>query len=509
MQRSPKKQENQQMSGEMFHKKQRVQHCSSCKNHGIKSPKRGHRCRYGTCDCILCKLLKLAQMAMRHQQRVWRHQKMKLKCENGELEDLTNLLDSNGETKSQVCDKCRNHNLLIRKRNHQCKFSSCNCDYCTLTFKRREIMKHLQRVRRSGVVSDAKADAKREVLEAEEFYEQNKAQYEDVGEENNSNLSDEDPEFGTFQSVDDQHSLESREERQSPCSQPCDLKNEEALDFSKGERQWEDTMHESPISDLSASAVDQPPQHDLAAHLPTPGEQYNSTPEMMCYSPPSNRPPSTEGLSPPPLIKVDFTRTPSRGGACSYYPKSQPASPTSPYDKTERKNPYHREQHLATSSIPMKFTVDRVPSNLQSRSGMIRPHIQYSHTMSAVTQLQAYIASLGLAHSRMGVPMEVQNQLKDLQMGSSTEGMYCPSSLSLSLAHFQSHLSNSIRLGNGYHPIPIRPEPLLPHYPPLMRPLCYQMDPPRTNINFSSDLYHPPRLNFLDPSRQPQIDRFQ
>ncbi|RXG54941.1 hypothetical protein Avbf_15209 [Armadillidium vulgare] len=44
------------------------------------------------------------------------------------------------------------------KRNHQCPFQNCKCDYCSLTFKRREIMKHQQRVRRSRITSQVESD---------------------------------------------------------------------------------------------------------------------------------------------------------------------------------------------------------------------------------------------------------------------------------------------------------------------------------------------------------------
>ena len=52
----------------------RRQHCTLCKNHGHKVLKNGHVCKLKSCKCELCKLTTKAQIAMRHQQALWRHQ---------------------------------------------------------------------------------------------------------------------------------------------------------------------------------------------------------------------------------------------------------------------------------------------------------------------------------------------------------------------------------------------------------------------------------------------------
>ncbi|CAL4070179.1 unnamed protein product, partial [Meganyctiphanes norvegica] len=48
----------------------------------------------------------------------------------------------------QFCDKCRNHELIIRKRGHKgkCKYEHCVCEKCTLTLERRMLFKHQQRL---------------------------------------------------------------------------------------------------------------------------------------------------------------------------------------------------------------------------------------------------------------------------------------------------------------------------------------------------------------------------
>ncbi|KAL7634187.1 UNVERIFIED_CONTAM: hypothetical protein RMT77_015516 [Armadillidium vulgare] len=117
-------------------------HCSFCKNHGLMSSTKQHHCKYKLrCKCILCELTKKAQVIMCHQQRVWRHNNQKHLNET--------------PIKGQKCDNCRNHLKFVKKSNHvDCEYKDCECNYCKLTHKRREIMKHIQRARRLNVTVD-------------------------------------------------------------------------------------------------------------------------------------------------------------------------------------------------------------------------------------------------------------------------------------------------------------------------------------------------------------------
>ncbi|XP_018026467.1 doublesex- and mab-3-related transcription factor A2 isoform X3 [Hyalella azteca] len=143
---SPSTNKNMRVSGEQPVKK-RKQHCTFCKNHGIISRKNGHVCKHKDCECLLCQLTTKAQVAMRHQQALWRHQGREMaKNKNFPQHGLTNR---------QLCDKCRNHGEFFKKRGHKsdCKFEKCDCPLCQLTDKRRLVMKHQQRVRRANVTA--------------------------------------------------------------------------------------------------------------------------------------------------------------------------------------------------------------------------------------------------------------------------------------------------------------------------------------------------------------------
>ncbi|XP_063846767.1 histone-lysine N-methyltransferase 2B-like isoform X1 [Scylla paramamosain] len=141
--------------------KKRRQHCTYCKNHGEHSRKTNHKCKYENCDCLLCKLTRLSRLIMRHQQRLWRHLKDTRRREDAaEAAAGGDSVPYGGagiptSTKQQKCDMCRNHGKITEKRAHKnaCPFQNCRCALCDLTMKRRNIMRHQQRVRRSQVTS--------------------------------------------------------------------------------------------------------------------------------------------------------------------------------------------------------------------------------------------------------------------------------------------------------------------------------------------------------------------
>ncbi|XP_068233049.1 uncharacterized protein [Palaemon carinicauda] len=153
-------------------KGKRKQHCTYCKNHGKKSRKTNHKCDHEHCVCLLCKLTRLSRLIMRHQQRLWRHLKDtkrrqdaadaeggrgKGACDpsGGEQTDTSGEANGTKSTKLQKCDMCRNHGAIMSKRAHKnaCPYQECTCELCSLTQKRRYIMRLQQRVRRSQVTS--------------------------------------------------------------------------------------------------------------------------------------------------------------------------------------------------------------------------------------------------------------------------------------------------------------------------------------------------------------------
>ncbi|XP_068244156.1 PAX-interacting protein 1-like isoform X2 [Palaemon carinicauda] len=184
----------------------RPQYCTICKNHNQQVLKKRHKCPYSDCQCPLCQLSRRVQCIMCHQQRLWRFRKSMEKnggSSQGGSEVSTTPNSSNGSPsssssnsstgstfaserdcqlqesavddplggaeltngkeglkcerpgKQQVCDKCRNHDIWVLKRGHKgkCPYENCTCQYCSFTIKRRDLMKHQQRVRRAQVTT--------------------------------------------------------------------------------------------------------------------------------------------------------------------------------------------------------------------------------------------------------------------------------------------------------------------------------------------------------------------
>ncbi|KAK3889966.1 hypothetical protein Pcinc_006118 [Petrolisthes cinctipes] len=116
-----------------------------------------------------------------HQQRLWRHRKDTWRKEGRDVMDPTvgggggvmrNVsVDGEGgaNSKKQKCDMCRNHYQMKEKRGHKnvCPFQNCQCDYCGLTRKRQDVMRHYQLVKRSKVITSQQASQKQ--VEAYEY----------------------------------------------------------------------------------------------------------------------------------------------------------------------------------------------------------------------------------------------------------------------------------------------------------------------------------------------------
>ncbi|KAK7075808.1 hypothetical protein SK128_007100, partial [Halocaridina rubra] len=176
-------------------KAKRAQYCTICKNHNQRVLKKRHKCPHSDCQCPLCQLSRRVQCIMCHQQRLWRFRKSMekngispnnkevsiptvsspssstssltesdIRLQESLVDDPSSMPDSvksilslkperNG--KQQVCDKCRNHDKWVLKRGHKgkCPYENCTCQYCSFTIKRRNLMKHQQRVRRAQVTS--------------------------------------------------------------------------------------------------------------------------------------------------------------------------------------------------------------------------------------------------------------------------------------------------------------------------------------------------------------------
>ena len=119
----------------------KIPHCTLCTNHGETVEKKGHNCKYKDCKCVLCTLSMKVRTIMRLQLAFWRHIGTKIR-KRDQLEN------------KQRCDNCRNHLVVVEKRGHKnkCPYAKCKCAYCVLTAHRRELMKRIQRVKRSNII---------------------------------------------------------------------------------------------------------------------------------------------------------------------------------------------------------------------------------------------------------------------------------------------------------------------------------------------------------------------
>ncbi|CAK5059508.1 unnamed protein product [Meloidogyne enterolobii] len=96
------------------------------------------------------------------------------------------MLDINGKNMCYFCQKCKNHGVLVWKKQHkrQCPFTNCSCDFCELIETRRRLDQHL--VARHKNEGFGKGKSSRNKLNLEKGGEE--------GENNNLNKNSEDEE---------------------------------------------------------------------------------------------------------------------------------------------------------------------------------------------------------------------------------------------------------------------------------------------------------------------------
>ncbi|KAB7502352.1 hypothetical protein Anas_04007 [Armadillidium nasatum] len=230
------------------------------------------------CQCILCELLRQAQETMRLQQRNWRYQKNKLKKIYGPI------LEKNSY-QGHVCDMCRNHAKIVFKKNHECPFSNCYCQFCCLTRKRRELMKQLKRVKKCDSNMDTRND---EAIRAAlfewnpEYFENRQAMkpsYKDFYEDSESSSS----------SLP-KHYYTSRRE-------------EEELDEYEEEEEEDEELREMPYYDMETSSSPPPliPLEEYAA-----SNNNTDLPQNLSLSA-MNDMAGGSRFSPPPLCPIEDT----------------------------------------------------------------------------------------------------------------------------------------------------------------------------------------------------------
>uniref|UniRef100_A0A8R1DRD5 DM domain-containing protein n=1 Tax=Caenorhabditis japonica TaxID=281687 RepID=A0A8R1DRD5_CAEJA len=131
-------------------------HCGMCKQHGIFVETRGHTCDYKNCECEQCQLVRRRREIMSTQIRLRREQDKKFQ-RTTDISEANVFPGCTGEADEKslqenmnmcyFCQKCKNHNVLVWKKNHkkECKFVNCECEQCSLIDSRRALDRHIKK----------------------------------------------------------------------------------------------------------------------------------------------------------------------------------------------------------------------------------------------------------------------------------------------------------------------------------------------------------------------------
>ncbi|PIC24258.1 hypothetical protein B9Z55_017664 [Caenorhabditis nigoni] len=154
-------------------------HCGMCKQHGVIVETRGHTCEFKNCGCEHCDLVRKRREIMSTQIRLRREQDKK-------FQRTTDITEANvfpgftvGEPIDEktaletlnmcyFCQKCKNHNVLIWKKNHKkdCKYKDCECEQCNLIDSRRALDRHIKKrkinLKENGVEGTAPKSPKKD-----------------------------------------------------------------------------------------------------------------------------------------------------------------------------------------------------------------------------------------------------------------------------------------------------------------------------------------------------------
>ncbi|CAK5056234.1 unnamed protein product [Meloidogyne enterolobii] len=201
--------------------------CGICRQHGKMEETRGHICEFKDCECQKCNLVRSRRLVMSQQIRLRRAQDKRFQRTdrpeeadviplltpqfqqqlerstspqqptNGVIVDdeiQQQMLDINGKNMCYFCQKCKNHGVLVWKKQHkrQCPFTNCSCDFCELIETRRRLDQHL--VARHKNEGFGKGKSSRNKLNLEKGEEENNnLNKNSEDEENTNNILTEEP----------------------------------------------------------------------------------------------------------------------------------------------------------------------------------------------------------------------------------------------------------------------------------------------------------------------------
>ncbi|KAI6212371.1 DM (Doublesex/MAB-3) Domain family [Aphelenchoides besseyi] len=131
--------------------------CGICRQHGVLEETRGHVCSFKDCQCNKCDLVRTRRLIMSQQIRLRRAQDRRFQRTNEPTQadvfptgDKELILDA--KSMCYFCQKCKNHEILVWKKQHkrQCPFTNCPCEKCELIETRRRLDQHIKKRKYSG-----------------------------------------------------------------------------------------------------------------------------------------------------------------------------------------------------------------------------------------------------------------------------------------------------------------------------------------------------------------------
>ncbi|KAI6242284.1 DM DNA binding domain protein [Aphelenchoides fujianensis] len=148
--------------------------CGICRQHGVLLETRGHVCAFKDCTCQKCELVRTRRQIMSQQIRLRRAQDKRFQRTNEPAqadvipirqtaEELRPAPVEDARSMCYFCQKCKNHEILVWKKQHkrQCPFTNCPCDKCELIETRRRLDQHMKKRRATAGESPERPKSRR------------------------------------------------------------------------------------------------------------------------------------------------------------------------------------------------------------------------------------------------------------------------------------------------------------------------------------------------------------
>ncbi|VDD96671.1 unnamed protein product [Enterobius vermicularis] len=122
-------------------------YCGMCRQHNLVLETRGHNCPYKNCSCSQCSLVKQRRKIMRTQIRLRRAQEKRFQRTMEPQENSNKEILLTAKNMCYFCQKCKNHGVLMWKKDHKrlCRYLNCDCEQCVLIETRRQLDQNLKK----------------------------------------------------------------------------------------------------------------------------------------------------------------------------------------------------------------------------------------------------------------------------------------------------------------------------------------------------------------------------